>query len=42
MELIKLKHLLFSKLHTNFAVRNFGEILQDFKKFMKHFAKLGI
>jgi hypothetical protein len=42
IELIKLKHLLFSKLHTNFAARNLGKILQDFKKFMKHFAKLVI
>jgi hypothetical protein len=36
IERIKLKILLFSHLHTNFAVRNFSKILQHFTKFMRN------
>jgi hypothetical protein len=41
IELIKLKHLLFSKLHTNFVARNFSEILQDFFKIYEIFCETG-
>jgi hypothetical protein len=41
IELIKLKHILFSKLPTNFVAQNLGEILQDFKKFYEIFCETG-